>query len=114
MSRDDSAFLLDMLLAARDALSFAEGMSFEAFGQDRRTQLSVVKAVEIVGEAASQVSEDARGANPDIPWREIVGMRNRLVHGYFDIDLAIVWDTVRHNLPDLIALLEPLVPPETG
>ena len=114
MPRDDSAYLLDMLLAARDALSFTEGMSFEDFVRDRRTQLSVLKSVEIVGEAAAQVSEDARRANPDIPWREIVGMRNRLVHVYFDIDLPLVWDTVRDDLPDLIARLEPLVPPEAG
>ena len=114
MSRDDSAYLLDMLLSARDALSFTEGMSFDDFVLDRRTQLSVLKSVEIVGEAAAQVSEDVRRANPDIPWREIVGMRNRLVHGYFDIDLSLVWDTVRQDIPDLIARLGPLVPPEDG
>ena len=114
MRRDDSAFLLDMLLAARDALSFTEGMSYDEFARDRRTQLSVLKSVEIVGEAAAHVSEDTRRAHPAIPWREIVGMRNRLVHAYFDIDLPLVWDTVRHDLPALIARLEPLVPPEAG
>ncbi len=114
MPRDDSAYLLDMLLSARDALSFTQEMSFDDFVRDRRTQLSVLKSVEIVGEAAAQVSEDVRRANPDIPWREIVGMRNRLVHVYFDIDFPLVWDTVRHDLPDLIARLEPLVPPEAG
>ena len=114
MPRDDSAYLLDMLLAARDALSFTEDMSFDDFTRDRRTQLSVLKSVEIVGEAAAQVGKDTRRANPAIPWREIVGMRNRLVHVYFDIDLPLVWDTVRHDLPDLIARLEPLVPPEAG
>ena len=114
MRRDDSAYLLDMLLAARDALSFKEGMSFEDFARDRRTQLSVLKSVEIVGEAAAWVSEDARRVNTAIPLREIVGMRNRLVHVYFDIDLPLVWDTVRYDLPDLIARLEPLVPQEPG
>ena len=114
MPRDDSAYLLDMLLSARDALSFTEGMSFDDFVLDRRTQLSVLKSVEIVGEAAAQVSEDVTHANPDIPWREIVGMRNRLVHGYFDIDLPLVWDTVHQDIPDLIDRLEPLVPPEDG
>ena len=114
MPRDDSAYLLDMLLAARDALCFTKGMSFDDFVRDRRTQLSVLKSVEIVGEAAAQVSEDARRAHPDIPWREIVGMRHRLVHVYFDIDLPLVWDTVRHDLPVLIGRLEPLVPPEAG
>ncbi len=114
MPRDDSAYLLDMLLSARDAQSFTEGMSFDDFVLDRRTQLSVLKSVEIVGEAAAQVRVEVRQANPDIPWREIVGMRNRLVHGYFDIDLPLVWDTVRQDIPDLIDRLEPLVPPEDG
>ncbi len=114
MPRDAFAYLLDMLLSARDAVSFTEDMSFDDFVRDRRTQLSVLKSVEIVGEAAAQVGEDVRRANPDIPWRQIVGMRNRLVHVYFDIDLPLVWDTVRHDLPDLIARLEPLVPPEAG
>ena len=114
MPRDDPAYLLDMLLAARDALSFTEGMSYDEFVRDRRTQLSVLKSMEIVGEAAGHVSEDTKRAYSDIPWREIVGMRNRLVHVYFDIDLPLVWDTVRDDLPALIALLEPLVPPETG
>ncbi len=112
MQRDDSAYLLDMLLAARDALSFTEGLSYHEFARDRRTQLSVLKAVEIVGEAAAHVSEDARQLHQAIPWREIVGMRNRLVHAYFDIDLRLVWDTACDDLPALIALLEPLVPPE--
>ena len=114
MPRDDTAYLLDMLLAARDALSFTEDMSFDDFVRDRRTQLSVLKVVEIVGEAAAHVSDDARRASPDIPWREIVGMRNRLVHVYYDINLPLVWDAIRHDLPDLIARLEPLVPPENG
>ena len=68
---------------------------------------------EIVGEAADNVSEDTRRAHPDIPWAQIVGMRNRLVHVYFDIDLQVLWATVHHDLPALIALLEPLVPTET-
>ncbi len=114
MPRDDTAYLLDMLVAARDAVAFAEGMSYAEFVGDRRTQLSILKSVEIVGEAAARVSEDTRKAHPAIPWSEIVGMRNRLVHAYFDIDLPLVWDTVCNDLPVLIARLELLVPPEAG
>ncbi len=69
--------------------------------------------MEIVGEAASRVGAETREAHPSFPWREIVGMRNRLVHAYFEIDLRLVWDTVRNDLPPLIARLEPLVPPES-
>ena len=114
MPRDDSAYLLDMLLAARDALSFTEGHSYNEFARDRRTQLSVVKSVEIVGEAAADVSQDTRQMQQAIPWRKIVGMRNRLVHAYFDVDLRLVWDTACDDLPVLIARLEPLVAPEAG
>jgi uncharacterized protein with HEPN domain len=111
MRRDD-AYLLDMLIAARDAVSFLGGISQEQFGASRIHQQAVTKALETVGEAAARVSEPARAAHPEIPWREIVGMRHRLVHGYFEIDLDKVWDTVQNDLPSLIAKLELLVPPE--
>ena len=112
MARNDAAYLLDMLLAARDGLSFTEGMSYEEFARDRRTQLSVLKSIEILGEAATRVSEDTKRAHAAIPWRDIVGMRNRLVHAYFDIDLPVVWGSVCTDLPVLIARLEPMIPPE--
>lgn len=113
MRRDDASYLLDMLVAARDAVVFADGLSFSEFARDQRTQLAILKCVEIVGEAASRVGAETREAHPAIPWREIVGMRNRLAHAYFEIDLRLVWDTVRNDLPPLIVQLEPLVPPES-
>ena len=113
MRRDDASFLLDMLVAARDAADFANGLPYDEYARDRRHQLAILKAVEIVGEAASRLSDETRNLYPEIPWREIVGMRHRLVHGYFDIDLRLVWDTVHGDLPSLIAKLEALVPPES-
>lgn len=101
-----------MLVAARDAVAFADGLSFSEFARDQRTQLAILKSVEIVGEAASRLSAETRAAHPSISWREIVGMRNRLVHAYFEIDLRLVWDTVVDDLPALISQLEPLVPPD--
>ncbi len=71
--------------------------------------LSLVKTIEIMGEAASKVSEDLRRDEPDIPWREIVAIRNRLIHGYFDINHDIVWQTVTKELPPLIAKLESIL-----
>lgn len=61
--------------------------------------LSLVRLLEIIGEAANNVSEGFRSEHPDIPWRKVVGIRKRLIHGYFDLDLDIVWDTVRKDLP---------------
>ena len=79
---------------------------------DRKTQLAILKAVETVGEAASRMHSDTTAAHPEIPWRQIVGMRNRLVHGYFDINLRRLWETVQRDIPRLILQLEVIVPPE--
>jgi len=110
--RHENALLLDMLLAAREAQEFARGATLSDFRQDRTLQLAIVKAVEIVGEAASRISTETRELNPDIPWADIVGMRNRLVHGYFDINLVRVWETVEQDIPRLIQQLEGLVSEE--
>lgn len=112
MRRDDSCLLLDMLIAARDAVSFAENQTYSGFVKDRRTHPAIFKSVEIVGEAASRVSTEFQEAHPAVPWRKITGLRNRLVHGYFDVNMSTVWDTVRNDLPALIGQLEALVPPE--
>jgi len=92
--------------AAREAIGFAADRSREALDADRMLVLALVKALEIVGEAAGQVSEETRARVPDIPWADIAGMRNRLVHAYFDINLEIVWQTIRQDLPPLVEKLE--------
>lgn len=111
--RRDEILLLDMLLAAREASEMAEQLTFATFGQNRMAQLAILKAVETVGEAASRVSAETRVANPEIPWTEIVGMRHRLVHEYFNVNLTRVWETVNEDIPRLILHLERLVPPES-
>ena len=110
--RRDHAYLLDMLLAARDAVEFAAGLTFAQFGQSRLNQNATLKAIETIGEAASCISLETRQLHPEIPWAEIIGMRNRLVHAYFEVNLERVWQTVQQDVPSLIALLEPLVPPD--
>ena len=112
MRRDD-AWLLDMLLAARDVVDFARDRTRDDLEADRQLVLSLVKSIEIIGEAAARISQETREAHPDIPWPKIIAMRNRLVHAYFEINLRRVWEVVQNDVPDLIALLEPLVPPET-
>jgi uncharacterized protein with HEPN domain len=111
MRRDD-AYLLDILIAARKALKFLEGLTWEEFEQSELHQNAEVHLLEIIGEAARLISQETRDAHPDIPWEQMIGMRNRLIHEYFRVDLATVWDTVRNDLPRLIALVDPLVPPE--
>lgn len=98
-----------MLDAAREAISFAAGRSREDLDRDRMLVLAIVKDVEIIGEAAARTTAGVQAAHPEIPWAQIVAMRNRLIHGYFDVDLQVVWDTVTDDLPQLVGLLEPLV-----
>ena len=95
-----------MLDAAREAISFARDRTRNDLDMDRQLVLSLVKDIEIVGEAAARITESTRQQTSEIPWEEIVAMRNRLVHGYFDIDLNVVWQTVQIDLPTLIAQLE--------
>ena len=111
MQRDD-AYLLDILIAARKALKFLEGMTWEEFERSELHQNAVMRPLEIIGEAARRVSQQTRDAHPEIPWEQMIGIRNRLIHEYFRVNLATVWDTVQNDLPRLIALIEPLVPSE--
>lgn len=112
MPRNDSSYLLDMLLAARDAVGFARGLTYAQFGESRLHQNAILKAIEIVGEAAARITSETKQAHPDIAWPEIIGMRNRLVHGYFEVNLKRVWETVQDDLPRLIALIQAQIPPE--
>lgn len=104
-------YLDQMLTAANDARRFVEGMSKEDFLADKRTQQAVVMSLVIIGEAAARImdrhSEFVAG-NPEIPWRGMRGMRNRVAHGYFDVNLDVVWDTIQTALPDLLSRLEGL------
>ncbi|MDE0111002.1 MAG: DUF86 domain-containing protein [Albidovulum sp.] len=111
MRRDDEIRLRHMLDAACEALSFVQGRTRDDLDMDRQLVLALIKDIEFVGEAAAQVTEPARRDMPRVPWEKIVGMRNRLVHAYFDINLDIVWNTAQEDLPELIALLENDIPP---
>lgn len=109
MPKDDRVRLRHMLDAAREAVGFAKGKGRADLDQDRLLVLGLLKCIEIVGEAAARVNPDTQSRYPQIPWADIVGMRNRLVHVYFDIDLDRVWDTVEQDLPPLIASLEEIL-----
>jgi len=108
----DLAYFLDILIASRKALEFIKGLSYSEFLESELHQSAIIRPLEIVGEAASKISEDVKSQHPEIPWGEMIGMRNRLIHEYFDVNLATVWDTVQNDMPKLIALIEPLIPPE--
>ena len=111
MWRDDSN-LLDILNSARRIVRYCGNVAWEEFETNELLQDAVVRQLGIIGEAARRTSEDIRKAHPEIPWDDIIGMRNRLIHEYFRVDLRRVWDTVANDLPELIRLFEPIVPPE--
>lgn len=106
MQGHDAIRLRHMLDAAREAVSFMHGRTRDDLDLDRQLVLALVKSIEIVGEAASRVTESSRQDLPQIPWDQIIGMRNRLVHAYFDINLDILWTTAQEDLSKLIDLLE--------
>lgn len=111
MWRDD-AYLLDMLLAARKVRDFTKNVTWEQFLDDELTQNAVMRQIQIIGEAARKVSLQYQQEHPEIPWQGIIGMRNRLVHEYFRIIPERIWDVVEKDIPELIRLIEPLVPPD--
>jgi uncharacterized protein with HEPN domain len=107
MSRHESDFRLrHMLDHAREAVAMARGRTRADLDSDRQLNLSLVRLLEIVGEAASRVPAQERSQYTDIPWPEIVGLRNRLIHGYDSVDFDILWEIVSDDLPPLIAALE--------
>ena len=110
----DRGHLFDILSSARTIRSYVAGVSREEFLGNMQLQDSVIRRLEIIGEAAGRVSPVFREANPEIRWAEIRGMRNRMIHRYDDVDMDIVWDTVARDVPDLVQILESRAPPEPG
>jgi uncharacterized protein with HEPN domain len=106
----DQIFLLDIRESAKLALSYLSGVSIDEFHDDRQLQDAVIRRLEIIGEAARRLSDETRLMMPDIPWADLIGMRNVMIHEYDDVDLSIVWDTVKTDLEKLIAALKVDIP----
>jgi uncharacterized protein with HEPN domain len=102
----DPAYLLDMLQSARDVASFVEGRTLEEYLRDRKLRAAVERGLEIVGEAARRVSSSFKQAHPEIPWRDVIGLRNVLAHDYGEIDQDRLWETATKKVPELIRGLE--------
>jgi len=102
----DLAYLRDIQESARLAVSYLEGVSLESFVVDTQLQDAVIRRIEIIGEAARRVSEKSRAEHPALPWRQMIGMRNQVIHMYDGVDLRVVWSTVRDDLPGLLEALD--------
>ena len=107
--RSVQVLLRHMLDAAREAHDFVQGKTREDLQAERQLQHSLIRCIEIVGEAASRIDQDFQDTNPEIPWADIIAMRNRLIHAYFDVELDVVWSTSKDELPELIQKLERLL-----
>jgi uncharacterized protein with HEPN domain len=109
MKRDYRLYLDDILEAIGKIEKYTEGLSFEEFRQDGKTVDAVIMNFTVIGEAAKQIPEKIRKHYPDIPWKEMAGMRDKLVHGYFGIRYDVVWETIDVRLPQLKSLIKELL-----
>lgn len=111
MPERDAAYLWDMLAACREVQQFVASKRFHDLTTDRMLRLSIERELEIIGEAARRVSPEFQSEHPDIPWTRIIAQRNVISHEYGDIRLEWIWRVASERVPELIAVLEPLVPP---
>jgi uncharacterized protein with HEPN domain len=101
MKREYGDYVEDIVNSVNKVMKFTKDMRYSDFMKDEKTVFAVVRALEIIGEAAKNIPESLRRKYPDIPWKDMSGMRDRLIHEYFGVKLDVVWDTVRSELPEL-------------
>ncbi len=106
MSKNFTIYLNDIREAINSIEIFVEGMTFEEFKNDDKTSSAVIRKFEIIGEATKNIPEDIRNQHSQIPWKEIAGMRDKLIHAYSEVDLKLVWMTIKQRLPELKSVIE--------
>jgi uncharacterized protein with HEPN domain len=99
-------YVEDIIEAMDDAVSFTENMKYEEFVEDRKTVYAVIRAIEIIGEAVKRIPDSVKSRYQQIPWRDMAGMRDKLIHEYFGVDSRAVWDTVKKDIPNLKPLFD--------
>lgn len=108
----DAVSVLDMLKAARKVVEYSTGLDESSFIANSRDQDAILRQLTIIGEASKRVSQEFRTSHPEVPWRRVAGFRDVVVHDYFKVDIEEVWRIVQGDVPALIEVIEPLVPPE--
>ncbi len=111
---DDITRLHHIMDAARKALSFTKGLSRQHLDSDEKLTLALTRLLEIIGEAASQMAPETKNRFLAIPWKKIVGMRNKLIHGYAQVNLDILWQTLKDDLPPLVTQLQTIIDETKG
>ena len=107
--REVDDYLEDIRSAALKARAFVVGIDFESFSRDDKTAFAVVRALEIIGEAAKRIPQEFRDLHPTVPWRTMAAMRDKLIHGYLTVDVEIVWKAVVEDLPPLILEMDRVI-----
>jgi uncharacterized protein with HEPN domain len=107
--RDFTDYIKDILISMQDVEEFTAGISFEDFLQDKKTIKAVIRSLEVLGEASKKIPDDIKTRYSRIPWKRMAGMRDKLIHEYFGVDLQIVWNVVKKELPPVKPAIEELV-----
>ena len=102
-------YVQDIINSISDIASFIEGMTVEDFTTDRKTINAVIRSIEVIGEAAKNIPPSVRDKHPSVPWKKMTGIRNKMIHEYFGVDLGILWKTAQEDIPELKTCIERLV-----
>ena len=113
MKKDDSIYLAHILESLTKVILYIEGISYDAFLSDEEKQDAVIRKIEVAGEATKRLSEEFRDKHPQIPWRAMAGMRDKLIHDYIDVDLDTVWETATHDIPNLLREIKTIIEQRT-
>lgn len=105
MTRSIKDYIQDIIQAVSSAIEFVGDMSFEEFEADKKTTFAVARSLQIIGEAAKKIPDSVRNKYPQIPWKGMTGMRDKVTHEYFGVNLKVVWETIHHDLPPLLDLM---------
>ena len=109
MLPEDKIRIQHILDEINDMIGFVEKISYQNFINDKKTVNAVIRSLEIIGEAASKISTELKENHPEVPWKQIVGMRNHLIHVYFDVDHQTIWQTLRQDIPMLSEIITKLL-----
>jgi uncharacterized protein with HEPN domain len=109
MKREVGDYIQDIVDAISKGMRFVEDMKYEDFIHDDKTVFAVIRAIEVIGEAVKNIPNDVKDKYPEIPWREMAGMRNKLIHAYFGVDIKKVWKAIKEEIPPLKPVFEQML-----